>query len=417
MCRAVSILLLMLISVNGFAGHPLADRIPSSTHDWNDREKRILRSLSLFSLGDPPPNPSNKYAESAQAASLGKKIFFDTRFSSNNAVACATCHNPDTNFTDTLPKARGVGEVPRRSMPLLGMAYLNWYFWDGRKDSLWSQALGPLESPLEHGISRTWVVNLVKQFYPEDYEALFGPLPEAVKAKLPGSARPAGIGTQQQQLWDALLPKQREEINRVFSNIGKAIEAYVRTIRLRPSRFDKYAKAVQENDQRNLNRMMTPEQIAGLRIFIGKGFCTNCHNGPMLTNGHFHPVGTPDLDEARKDAGRAAVLESLQRDEFNCLGIYSDAGEDDCAELRFMDTNKKAYQQAFKTPTLRNVAVQSHFMHAGQFSKLSDVLKHYRNTSQTGSVNADLEHGILTDTELTQLERFLESLISPVLAP
>ena len=60
-------------------------------------------------------------------------------------------------------------------MTVVGAAYSPWLFWDGRKDSLWAQALGPLESPVEHGGTRTQYAHLIDRYYRSDYEALFGP--------------------------------------------------------------------------------------------------------------------------------------------------------------------------------------------------------------------------------------------------
>ena len=62
----------------------------------------------------------------------------------------------------------------RRTMTLIGTAYSPWFFWDGRKDSQWAQALGPMESPVEHGSNRTYYAHLIDQFYRAEYEAIFG---------------------------------------------------------------------------------------------------------------------------------------------------------------------------------------------------------------------------------------------------
>src|SRR5690606_15553813 len=107
-------------------------------------------SLSIKSLPPLPPDPSNRYGDDPRAAALGHQLFFDTRLSANGKVSCATCHDPGRDFQDGLPLAVGVGTNTRRTMPIAGTAYSPWMFWDGRKDSQWSQALGPLESPVEH---------------------------------------------------------------------------------------------------------------------------------------------------------------------------------------------------------------------------------------------------------------------------
>jgi len=70
-----------------------------------------------------------------------------------------------------------VGVGTRRAMPLVGTGHSAWLFWDGRKDSLWAQALGPLEDAVEHGGNRTRYARLVQAHHRADYEAVFGPMP------------------------------------------------------------------------------------------------------------------------------------------------------------------------------------------------------------------------------------------------
>ena len=134
-------------------------------HAWTSQEKAVLRSLWLGSINPLPVDPSNKYSDNAKAAALGRKLFFEDKFSGNQKVSCATCHREDYFFTDNLPLSHGMATTPRRSMPLIGVAYNSWFFWDGRTDSLWSQALGPIENKLEHGISRTMSAYIISKYY------------------------------------------------------------------------------------------------------------------------------------------------------------------------------------------------------------------------------------------------------------
>ena len=76
---------------------------------WSEAEIAVLRGLWLGSLEPLPSDPSNQYADDPRAAALGQKLFFDTRFSSNGKVACATCHKPELGFQDGKPLAQGVG--------------------------------------------------------------------------------------------------------------------------------------------------------------------------------------------------------------------------------------------------------------------------------------------------------------------
>jgi cytochrome c peroxidase len=379
----------------------------TDAHAWSKEEISVLRSLWIGSLPPPPKDPSNAFADNPKARALGKKLFFDPRFSGNLKVSCATCHRPDMNFSDDLPLAHGMGSTTRRSMPLVGVAYNSWFFWDGRKDSLWSQALGPIESNVEHGFTRTACAYLMSKNYQSEYEEIFGKMPDITNAV----ASPATEDVVVLKTWVSMTPDKRDDVNRIYANMGKAIAAYVRTIVPGTSRFDRYVEALLENHTATIEKSLTSEEVNGLRLFIGKAKCTNCHNGPLFTNGDFHNTGVPTPAKMPSDKGRADGIRKVLSDEFNCLGRYSDAGTQDCAELRFLDSNTEKYDGAFKTPTLRNVAERAPYIHAGQFATLKEVLQFYRQAK-----SPELKHPELTDQELDQIEAFLRTISGPVKA-
>jgi len=377
---------------------------------WTDDELATLRSLWIGSLPPLPPDPSNKYSDNPKAAALGKKLFSDSRFSDNNKVSCATCHREDYNFSDNLPLSHGMGTTARRSMPLIGTAYNAWFFWDGRKDSLWAQALGPIESQVEHGISRTMSAHIISTYYHDEYIALFGSIPEIVERDLAWNARPATDDPMALKAWILMTPEERKAVNRIYVNMGKAIAAYVRTIVPGPAPFDRYVESLLNNRESMGKNILTADEIAGLRLFIGKAKCTNCHNGPLFTNGDFHNIGLPGQKKTDTDRGRAAAISQVLSDEFNCLSQNSDADPQECYELRFIDTSEEKYIGAFKTPTLRNVAERAPYMHTGQFSTLREVLRFYREQAE----NPEIGHQGLTGRELRQLEAFLGTLSGPL---
>src|SRR5262249_10473588 len=143
-------------------------------------------------LGAPPVDPSNSVADDEGAARLGQRLFFDRRLSSGE-VSCSTCHDPGHGFSDRKPVSEGVGQGRRHTPSLWNVAYNRWYFWDGRRDSLWSQALTPMESESEMGGTRLQVAHLVAAD-PElrgAYESVFGPLPDVSDlARFPAAGRP-----------------------------------------------------------------------------------------------------------------------------------------------------------------------------------------------------------------------------------
>jgi cytochrome c peroxidase len=263
---------------------------------------------------------------------------------------------------------------------------------------------------VEHGISRAFVVSVIREHYKNEYESIFGPLPPLEgSGKL--SARPAGDDPSAFKSWLRYSLEDRQALNNAYVNLGKAIGAYVRTILPGESRFDKYVAAIVNRSGEEPGKILTNREAEGLRVFIGKAKCTNCHVGPLFTNADFHSLGIPVSEKMPFDPGRADGIPQVLADELNCLGSFSDARGKQCQQIWFMDTDTRKYNGAMKTPTLRNVVERPPYMHAGQFSTISEVLEFYRQ-----SKNPDIEHQDLTDEDLAALEAFLGTLSGPILS-
>lgn len=383
--------------------------------DWTPRELRILASLRLSAAGPTPESPSNRVADDEIARELGAKLFFDSRLSGNGKLNCASCHQPGRYFTDGLPRSRGVAETGRNAPTVVGSAYLSWFYWDGRRDSLWAQALIPIEAPDEMGGSRLAAVRLVGSDpdYRNSYEKLFGAFPdELLSEDLPEHAGPfaAGDGA---QAWKRMPGALQKNINSVYANIGKTIAAYERTLLPQPSRFDRYVDALLGDDQVEAAKL-DDDEIAGLRLFIEteRTPCLQCHNGPLLTNGGFHNIGTGTFQGERLDFGRVFGLQAVLMDEFNCLGPYSDAEPRDCPELIFLNRDSHIpLQGAFKVPSLRNLRQTAPYFHDGRFEYLHEVVNHYREApSRLPAGTHELQPLELTNEEVAQIVAFLESL-------
>jgi cytochrome c peroxidase len=384
---------------------------------WTEAELITLKTLWIGSLPPLAPDPSNQYGDDPAAAAFGKALFFDTRFSSNGEVACATCHLPEKGFQDGLPLAQGVGTTNRRAMPIAGTAYSPWMFWDGRKDSQWSQALGPLENPVEHGGSRTFYAHLIDEHYRAEYEAIFGKQPDiSDRTRFPEAAGPVADESAR-AAWEAMSPADRETVNQIFVNMGKAIAAYERQIMPTASRFDIYVQAALEDDTKTMNATLSAEEVEGLRLFIGPANCTRCHNGPLFTDSSFHNTGVPTVESLPEDTGRAQGAQDVLADEFNCMSAYSDAEPDECDELNFMVAEGEELERAFKAPSLRNVTTRAPFMHAGQFTTLQTVLNHYNTAPASPSGHNELEPLNLSETQLNAIIAFLYTLNSEITMP
>jgi cytochrome c peroxidase len=362
--------------------------------DWTPGELEILRSLSLSSLPNLPPDPTNTYGDNPRAADFGHRLFFEVRLSSNGRVACATCHEPAHDFTDGKPVSVGVGVTPRNAPTIVGAAHNIWFFWDGRKDSQWSQALASLENPLEHDMPRDRLIEVVRanDDLARDYVAIFGALPAS---------------------------GDRDGVNRAFANIGKAIAAYERRIMPGPAKFDRYVEAILAGREPAPQDSLTLDERQGLRVFIADqlGRCVRCHNGPLFTNQHFHNIGVVEPARDPREQGRIAGIEMARADEFNCLGKYSDAKPQDCAELTFARRHSPELRGAFKVPTLRNLPKTAPYMHTGSVQALDDVMWHYRNLPSARVGKSELEFFTITGAEFDELEAFLRTLDGPVDAP
>ena len=380
---------------------------------WSEAEVAEIVSLSLVELEPLEADPSNRVADDPRAAALGQRLFFDARLSANGQVSCGTCHLPDREFQDGTPLAKGVGTTDRRTMPVQGTARLPFLFWDGRKDSQWAQALGPLESPVEHGTTRAQVAHLVGERYRTEYEALFGPLPDL--SDVPASAGPVPDPAAR-AAWEAMDAADRDAVTGVFANVGKAIAAYERRLEYGPSRFDRYAAALAETG-RAPRGVLTSDEEAGLKLFLGKGQCTRCHNGALLTDAFFHNTGVPAASGLPADRGRIDGAARVLADEFNCRSRWSDAPAEACAELDFLVTDSHELERAFKPPSLRNVAERAPYMHAGQMATLAEVLDHYNRAPAAPAGHSELEPLGLSRKELRQLEAYLRALSGGTDAP
>lgn len=260
----------------------------------------MILSMRLKEAGERPADPSNAVERLPEAARLGQSLFLDTGLSVNGKVSCATCHQSDRQFQDGRPRGQGVVAGRRRTMPVMGASHAPFFFWDGRKDSLWSQALGPLEDSLEHGSTRVAIVQWIRAHYRRPYEHVFGPLPEL--GSLPAAASPNGT-TDERLAWEKLTDIQRDRVNRVFANVGKAVAAFESNVSYGESRFDHYADALTAG--RDKPSMLDPAERRGLKLFLNQGQCATCHNGPLLTDFAFHNTGVPPVDPRAPDRGRA----------------------------------------------------------------------------------------------------------------
>lgn len=378
------------------------------------------RILQHSPLGSAPPDPTNGVADNPAAAELGQALFFDPRLSRDANVSCATCHIPSRSFTDgraLLEEFRMDRKVPS----LWNVAFNRWYFWDGRSDSLWAQALKPLENPGEHGGNRLQFAHLVarESGLKRRYERVFGPLPDLSDGeRFPRHGGPFADPSRAalQAAWLSMAPEDQVLINRIFANLGKAIAAYERRLISRHSRFDVFAEGLRDHDPEKL-RALSSRERDGLKLFIGRGQCRLCHSGPNFTDGEFHNIGIQSGSRGIPPS-RYSALQELKSDPFNSKGMFSD--DPDCGrqKLDHLLVGQDLWGQV-KTPSLRNVAKTSPYMHQGQFTTLTDVVRFYSHLGGMTQAGTS-EHAILAPVMLRKEEEealvaFLESLTDETL--
>ncbi|WP_202901635.1 cytochrome-c peroxidase [Bryobacter aggregatus] len=280
---------------------------------------------------------------------LGKKIFFDTRLSADNTLSCASCHNPSLGFADGRRLSLGVNQKTgtRNAPSLLNSAYGRLHFWDGRANSLEEQAGGPMSNTVEMNQSHDVSVRKL-------------------------SADPALASAFEQAFGSKAIDIDR---------IRRALAAYERTLLSGASPFDRYRYGGDKS-------AMSAAAIRGLALFENpnKGNCAACHLiGPkdaLFTDHLFHNLGVGlDEDGEPKDLGRYEV------------------------------TKRDADRGAFKTPSLRNVALTAPYMHDGSIKSLRAVVDFYNGG---GSSSPHLDPRIkplgLSSAEVDDLVQFLEAL-------
>ena len=303
--------------------------------------------------------PSAQAPEDRARAQLGKRIFFDARLSEPPGTSCASCHDPRHGFAGNHGSAIGIaqgsraGHFARRNTPsvmYLGLVHrfhFHWeedaalpdgaggFFWDGRSDSLATLVEQPLLNPDEmNGGSRALVADKLRAAdYAEELRHTLG----ATALDTPDDAMHA---------------------------LGVLVEAFLRSDELSPysSRFD---------DSLRGRATLTAEEQRGLALFRdpAKGNCGFCHKvNPSSTN----PARSPFTDHGFETVGvpRNPALPAREPDLGLCTARPAGAHTD---EARFCG--------GFRTPSLRNVATRSRFMHNGFFTSLRDVVAFYATRS------------------------------------
>lgn len=338
-----------------------------------------------------PASRGNSYANSEPAAALGFKVFFDNRFSrSGTGVACSNCHDPEHAFAEKKPTSHTIAEVARNAPDLLNAAwYTHTHFWDGKVDNLWSAPLFTFEQGDEMGGSRLAVVHTLSAIYKQRYEKIFGPLPDFSDTKrFPPEGKP---GTPQ---FDGMSEQDKELVNRVYANVGKALEAYVRKLAAGRSPFDDF---VQGNPQ-----AISADAQRGMVAFT-RHRCDTCHSGPTFTDEGFHNLGYSGKPRPTQDLARAGGITFASTWIFNSTGHFADStgvAPDTTPNVSPRTSTVASEPKGFRTPTLRNLQLSYPYGHDGTLTTLDAAIDaHSHVLGRDGKIDARDKQDIIAFLE------------------
>ena len=153
---------------------------------FSDTEKAII--LRMQHVKEAPTDPTNAVDGNPYAIAWGETLFSDKGLSGNGEIACDTCHDPQKGWSDNKVLSEGASVNMRHSQSLWGIGHQRWFLWDGACDSLWCQAIGPIEGADEMNGSRVELAQYIQSNHQESYEDIFGPMPNMTN--WPTAAKP-----------------------------------------------------------------------------------------------------------------------------------------------------------------------------------------------------------------------------------
>jgi cytochrome c peroxidase len=375
---------------------------------FSPQEWAIIKTLSP--LPDLPVDTTNKFRDSAAAALLGQKIFFEPRLSGpiqvgtpaqgqlgaigeKGKIACRNCHMPESKWLFDIRSNNG-GPIPNATA--LGSAWMtrnvssvvntvfyinaktgaHWRENDGFSDSEWFDAQSEPEGPPVQNGSRLQLAHVIFDHYRDDYNNAFPEFPLdpglADLARFPATGSPYTDTAN----WNSLSPGDKEIINRILVNYGKAIEAYLRKLVSRNAPFDRFVAGDRD--------AISHEARQGLRLFIGKAGCIHCHNTPLLSDDNFHVIGLridktlspfADPTETGRAANQALICTTTVADGlFNVNGPFSD---DPATQRDGNFCTQTIPPGLWRTKGLRQVAETAPYFRDGQAAALDDVIDFY----------------------------------------
>ena len=330
-------------------------------------------SAGVDSLYIPADNPLTR-----AKIELGRQLYFDRRLSVDNTVSCADCHSPITGYGANTRFGVGVrGQMGNRNSPVSFNRILSKaQFWDGRAGSLEDQAVGPIANPIEMGNTHDAVVKFVneKEGYRIQFEKVFGGKPDITQV---GKA----IAAFERALVTGPSPYDyNEPVRRMLESFPEELSDLEA---LKKDDAEMHAKFTALKSAADAHKMSEEAKRGRDLFFSVKSNCSACHVGANFADELFHNIGV-GMESNAPDLGR------------------------------FEQTKTDKDKGAFKTPTLRNIALSGPYMHDGGQKTLEEVVEWY---AKGGHPNPTLSDKIkkldLTAQDKKDLVEFMKSLTGP----
>ncbi len=327
----------------------------------NDLRAFTAKATSLFDSASWNVNyfaPNYARPITKEKIELGKLLFFDPILSKNTDRACASCHQPERGFTDGLPTSRtlvGMEGKLRNAPTMLFAGMQNSAFYDQHVTYLEDQATGVITNQIEMHGSLKEVVEKLKSS--EEYSELFQK----------GFVNNAGSSITDE-------------------NIRIALASFVRSLTPMNSPFDRY--------MRGESNAIGSEAKLGFNLFAGKAKCATCHFMPL-----FNGTVPPHFTETE-----AEILGVPSKPDTINATVDPDVGK--------FSLNKAEIEKfAFKTPTLRNIALTAPYMHNGIYKTLEQVIDFYNRGGGEG-IGIHLENQTLPPDKLNLTLKEQRALVS-----
>lgn len=404
----------------GCAGEPLVDGL-FTAGEWSKIQK-------LSPLPDPEPDTTNRYESDPAAAAFGQRLFFELDYAgplrvgdngSNGGlgavgetkkIACASCHEGPW-LIDLRSKpghvSLGADIIPRNSATMVNVAYYNpWIENDGLLDSLWSESMVDIEFDPGFNSSRLRLAHVIYDKHRAEYNRVFDPdLDPALDPTHPMATRFPADGRPGSAAWNGMTTADQDHVTQIYVNFGKALHAHLRRLISKNAPFDRYVAG----DYSALSQSAKN----GLKLFVGKAGCDQCHKSPHFSDDDFHNTGLAAFGAGinTMEKGRYDRVDFLRNYEFNSNSRWSDDRNTGRLDKLVKDPSLIG---AWRTKGLRQIAETGPFMHTGQFRTLEECIDFYNNGGHANGFQGVKDKLMkplnLTSTEQADLVSFLKSL-------